>query len=530
MFNFAGKFCLAIVLLTLYFCNPVAAVDLQNTPNVTPANGRCYDNGDVITLRGTASPQSLTLANDAVSTVWVLTTDKPICIVRSSGDSAPQTANVLRLQIIGSPPPVDVIIELKGKLSTGNDSQYYAEPDAIEVISGRRVPGQSPIVALQNIDASIPIGGCAQTTNNGQPVKVCRDMAGMLKILPLEKSSNSLTKEIKDLIDIEGQLNDECRSGSGDKSATEKACNERDRYFDKIHSLGWCWGKLGQVEAEMTWHICGKDSEQAHTAQEVVTALEQRLSGEAQQGKAPTPNGMAGGKENSSPWLLLILLSPFFLRWAWKSGGKLEIENRIEKLVKAHVQTLSRKRSQTVFKDDYGNQITTAWEKEKTYFRDNVVFPLFSARDRKIYEALRTTTESIIEAAVNSYRQDGDALEVDGISFSPAMNPYDYERFCAELLKKAGWDARATKASGDQGSDVIAEKNGTRIVLQCKLYTQPVGNKAVQEVFAAKTFEKADHAAVVTNETYTPSARKIAMSTGVSLLHHNELLQWAEAL
>ncbi len=55
-----------------------------------------------------------------------------------------------------------------------------------------------------------------------------------------------------------------------------------------------------------------------------------------------------------------------------------------------------------------------------------------------------------------------------------------------------------------------------------------MGNKAVQEVYAAKKFEQADHAAVVSNETYTPSARKIAMSTGVALLHHAEVLEWAE--
>ena len=61
------------------------------------------------------------------------------------------------------------------------------------------------------------------------------------------------------------------------------------------------------------------------------------------------------------------------------------------------------------------------------------------------------------------------------------------------------------------------------MVVQCKLYSQPVGNKAVQEAFAAKNFQGCDVAVVVSNASYTQSARQIASTTGVLLLHHDEL-------
>jgi HJR/Mrr/RecB family endonuclease len=93
----------------------------------------------------------------------------------------------------------------------------------------------------------------------------------------------------------------------------------------------------------------------------------------------------------------------------------------------------------------------------------------------------------------------------------------------AQELNDFGWEARTTKASGDQGVDVIATKGGKRVVLQCKLYTSAVGNAAVQEIFAAKQHERADYAAVVTSVTYTKSARQLASTTGVLLLHHDEL-------
>ena len=54
-------------------------------------------------------------------------------------------------------------------------------------------------------------------------------------------------------------------------------------------------------------------------------------------------------------------------------------------------------------------------------------------------------------------------------------------------------------------------------------YAKAVGNRAVQEAFAAKSFVGAQFAAVVTNASYTTSARQLAASTGVLLLHFTDL-------
>jgi restriction system protein len=59
--------------------------------------------------------------------------------------------------------------------------------------------------------------------------------------------------------------------------------------------------------------------------------------------------------------------------------------------------------------------------------------------------------------------------------------------------------------------------------VQCKFYTKPVSNKAVQEVAAARLHEGADQAVVVSNAAYTKSARQLAGTTGVLLLHHDDL-------
>ncbi|KAA5609651.1 restriction endonuclease [Rhodovastum atsumiense] len=101
--------------------------------------------------------------------------------------------------------------------------------------------------------------------------------------------------------------------------------------------------------------------------------------------------------------------------------------------------------------------------------------------------------------------------------------PAQFEAECAAILSALGWCARCVGRSGDQGADVIATKAGVRIVLQCKLYTAPVGNRAVQEAYAAVAYHGAHRAAVVASSGFTTSARALAAQTGVLLLHPDQL-------
>ena len=103
------------------------------------------------------------------------------------------------------------------------------------------------------------------------------------------------------------------------------------------------------------------------------------------------------------------------------------------------------------------------------------------------------------------------------------MSGIEFETYCANTLQDAGWTCRVTKASGDQGVDIIAMKGERKVAIQCKRYKNTVGNSAVQQVFAAKAHENADYAVVVTNSDYTKAARELAKSTNVGLLHYHQL-------
>ena len=98
------------------------------------------------------------------------------------------------------------------------------------------------------------------------------------------------------------------------------------------------------------------------------------------------------------------------------------------------------------------------------------------------------------------------------------MTGIEYEQWCAARLRKKGFrNVRMTKASGDQGIDLIAGRNGLTYGFQCKYYSSPIGNDAVQEAYAGKTYYGLDKAAVITNQTFTASAAALAEQTGVEL-------------
>ena len=192
------------------------------------------------------------------------------------------------------------------------------------------------------------------------------------------------------------------------------------------------------------------------------------------------------------------------------------IRRLVRRVARRHARTLALRRRQECFVDAYGNLIEDGWERERAYFAERSVVPLLEAHgqveiDDDLWEDILGIVEAV--AAGVDLPDESEAPE-DGIA---------YERYCAAQLREAGWQARATRASGDQGADIVAEQAGVRLVVQCKRYAKPVGNGAVQEIAAAMPYWSGDMAAVVSNAGFTPAARKLAAAAGVLLLHHDDL-------
>jgi len=217
-----------------------------------------------------------------------------------------------------------------------------------------------------------------------------------------------------------------------------------------------------------------------------------------------------------------------------------------------YLDILKRKYSQLVYKDDYGDIIYDDWNKELNSFLLKKFVSLnncaSSADDfyhayqrwcggRMLEYCAPNWTHDYPNKSILSWIDDIDGMRKDindlvcDLSYvaqsQPNLfttnDPIEYENFVSKHLINLGWKTSKTPATGDQGADVIANRNGVYMVIQCKLYSSPVGNKAIQEVYAAKGFYGAKLAAVVSNATYTKSAKQLASSLDVLLLHHDQL-------
>ena len=106
------------------------------------------------------------------------------------------------------------------------------------------------------------------------------------------------------------------------------------------------------------------------------------------------------------------------------------------------------------------------------------------------------------------------------------MDGFEFEFWCANLLKKNGFsNVEMTKGSGDQGVDIIAEKDEIRYAIQCKCYTADLGNTPIQEVCAGKVFYNCQIGVVMTNCYFTKAAKELAAATGTLLWDRDRILK-----
>lgn len=107
-----------------------------------------------------------------------------------------------------------------------------------------------------------------------------------------------------------------------------------------------------------------------------------------------------------------------------------------------------------------------------------------------------------------------------------SMDGHQFEYFCADLLRKNGFtNVEVTQASGDYGIDVLAEKEDVTYAIQCKCYSDNVGNHAVQEAQSGASFYNRMIPVVMTNSYFTAAAKETATRTHVLLWDRDKLLQ-----
>lgn len=139
---------------------------------------------------------------------------------------------------------------------------------------------------------------------------------------------------------------------------------------------------------------------------------------------------------------------------------------------------------------------------------------LYMEEQRWILAAIAVVLSIVIFVIIIYFRRHGNRRlnEID------EMEGHDFEYFCAELLKKRGFEeVSVTKGSGDYGVDILAEKDGITYAVQCKCHSEAVGIKAVQEVYAGRDYYDCMVGVVLTNQYFTAPAVNAAKKLKILL-------------
>tara|TARA_B100000029_G_scaffold350966_1_gene343421 strand:- start:14 stop:742 length:729 start_codon:yes stop_codon:yes gene_type:complete len=215
---------------------------------------------------------------------------------------------------------------------------------------------------------------------------------------------------------------------------------------------------------------------------------------------------------------------------AWKQKKKKEqarqkkdllnkLSKEIDSIIENNIKIIAAAYRKSVTSNSFGKKNYNKFISELAEFiEDNSKVSKKLKKDYDFDLAISLTDGSVIgfiENEIEELYQNAD--------YTDEIDPFEYEYYCAGEFKKNGWIAEVTQGSSDQGVDVKASKDGIDLVAQCKRFTKPVGNKAVQEVVAGIKHYAANKGIVIAPNGFTKSAEKLAESNNIDLIHHSEI-------
>lgn len=226
--------------------------------------------------------------------------------------------------------------------------------------------------------------------------------------------------------------------------------------------------------------------------------------------------------------MTLILIVAFLIGVGWLARkAQLLREDRFGALLisamETHKVALISYHHQSIRQDQFGNIDNSKWMRHVDTFLSTQV--LDRSINYRTWKSSKLGTKCIMivdgwtQREISSGRAAVSLTAIDVYK----LTAIQYEQLCAEALRSSGWQVRTTPATADGGADLVAEKGSNRLIVQCKRYTKPVGNKAVQEVHSAVRLYHGNLACVVAPSGFTRQAQEEAHGLGIALLHHSAL-------
>lgn len=191
----------------------------------------------------------------------------------------------------------------------------------------------------------------------------------------------------------------------------------------------------------------------------------------------------------------------------------------------------------TLKKNVFARFNNTLTPKEKNAIENNIINAEFSIGEKlkRTDQWKRALFEDDFTSAITQYHSQIDAVQeaekknkllVKKIDSLYELAPREFEEWTASLFESLGYDkVTLTPQSNDKGIDVLAEKNGLKIAVQCKKYKGIVGSPNIQEFLGAMQNAEVDKGFFITTGTFSIEAEKAALDMPIELYDKMGLVQ-----
>jgi restriction system protein len=129
------------------------------------------------------------------------------------------------------------------------------------------------------------------------------------------------------------------------------------------------------------------------------------------------------------------------------------------------------------------------------------------------------------QAARAQYRRDLSEWQRTQTQWLRTLSGTGFEAEVARVFQRRGYTVQRLGGAGDQGVDLILNKDGKSIIAQCKAHKTPVGPSVVRDLYGTLLHYQRGEAWLFSTSGFTVGAKKFAAGKPILLLSVEDILR-----
>lgn len=172
------------------------------------------------------------------------------------------------------------------------------------------------------------------------------------------------------------------------------------------------------------------------------------------------------------------------------------------------------------------NSWVLAWRRARDPFRDTQITQLTAFQVGLFQSAELGWYESEAQRLADAIERERQAARTRADHWKK-LSGVEFEFELGELYRRLGYEVSHTRATGDEGIDLVLRKPGELVVVQCKQHGKPAGQHFVRDLYGAMMHHGAQRAVLACTGGFTEQVRRFARGKPIELLDLDGILKLA---